>query len=122
MSLLESQNGPGHVSSLKGTPLVARPHAVAEAAPTTTEGKGGGDLRKSECAVEQDGIAIALTKSATVMSYGAQADAVVTTARRSTDAPASDQVLVAFSKDDYRVEQIAGWDTLGMRGTCSAGF
>ena len=237
MSLLESQNGLGHVSSLKGTPLVARPHAVAEAAPTTTEltdraqivaaiaakhapavdraarfpeeamrsakelrllgmlvptelggdgastsdavdvcyilgracgstglifamhqmmvaclvrhglnsswhrrfaqrihseqlllasstteGKGGGDLRKSECAVEQDGIAIALTKSATVMSYGAQADAVVTTARRSTDAPASDQVLVAFSKDDYRVEQIAGWDTLGMRGTCSAGF
>jgi acyl-CoA dehydrogenase len=91
-------------------------------ASSTTEGKGGGDLRKSECAVEQDGIAIALTKSATVMSYGAQADAVVTTARRSADAPASDQVLVAFGKGDYSLEQIAGWDTLGMRGTCSAGF
>jgi len=91
-------------------------------ASSTTEGKGGGDLRKSECAVEQEGVAIALTKSATVMSYGAQADAIVTTARRSADAPASDQVLVAFGKGDYRLEPIAGWDTLGMRGTCSAGF
>jgi acyl-CoA dehydrogenase len=91
-------------------------------ASSTTEGKGGGDLRKSECAVEQEGLGIALTKSATVMSYGAQADAIVTTARRSAASPASDQILVAFSKGDYRLEPIAGWDTLGMRGTCSAGF
>jgi acyl-CoA dehydrogenase len=91
-------------------------------ASSTTEGRGGGDLRKSDCAVIQDGSAIALTKSATVMSYGAQADAVVTTARRSADAPASDQVLVAFRQGDYRLEHIVGWDTLGMRGTCSAGF
>src|SRR4051812_31898806 len=31
MSLLESQNGLGHVSSLKGTPLVPRPDAAADA-------------------------------------------------------------------------------------------
>src|SRR5712692_7545716 len=91
-------------------------------ASSTTEGQGGGDLRKSACAVEQEGSAIALTKNATVMSYGAQADAIVTTARRAADAPASDQVLVAFCRDDYRLEHIVGWDTLGMRGTCSAGF
>jgi acyl-CoA dehydrogenase len=103
--------------------LVQRIHsAQLLLASSTTEGKGGGDLRKSECAVEQEGIAIALTKSATVMSYGAQADAIVTTARRAADAPASDQVLVAFCKGDYRLEHIVGWDTLGMRGTCSAGF
>ena len=103
--------------------LVQRMHsAQLLLASSTTEGKGGGDLRKSECAVEQDGIGIALTKSATVMSYGAQADAIVTTARRTAEAPASDQVLVAFCKGDYRLEHIVGWDTLGMRGTCSAGF
>jgi acyl-CoA dehydrogenase len=103
--------------------LVQRIHsAQLLLASSTTEGKGGGDLRKSECAVEQEGTAITLTKSATVMSYGAQADAVVTTARRSADAPPSDQVLIAFCKGDYRLEHIVGWDTLGMRGTCSAGF
>jgi acyl-CoA dehydrogenase len=91
-------------------------------ASSTTEGQGGGDLRKSQCAVERQGSAIALTKSATVVSYGAQADGIVTTARRSPDAPASDQVLVAFAKDEYRLDHIVGWDTLGMRGTCSAGF
>jgi acyl-CoA dehydrogenase len=31
-------------------------------------------------------------------------------------------VLVAFHCDQYRLERIGGWDTLGMRGTCSAGF
>jgi acyl-CoA dehydrogenase len=91
-------------------------------ASSTTEGQGGGDLRKSTCAVEQQGSTIALTKSATVVSYGAQADALVTTARRTPDAPASDQVLVAFCTGDYRLEGTSGWDTLGMRGTCSAGF
>ena len=49
-------------------------------------------------------------------------DVLVTTARRAPDSPPSDQVLVAFCKGDYRLESTAGWDTLGMRGTCSAGF
>jgi acyl-CoA dehydrogenase len=91
-------------------------------ASSTTEGQGGGDLRKSGCAVEQQGLGIALAKSATVVSYGVQADALVTTARRSPEAAASDQVLVAFHKGQYRLDNISGWDTLGMRGTCSAGF
>ena len=91
-------------------------------ASSTTEGQGGGDLRKSDCAVEQDGARFTLTKSATVMSYGAQADGIVTTARRSPDAPATDQVLVALLKESYSLDRLSGWDTLGMRGTCSAGF
>jgi len=91
-------------------------------ASSTTEGMGGGDLRKSACAVERTGSRIALTKSATVMSYGEQADALLTTARRSADATSSDQVLVAFVKEDYRLEPIKNWDTMGMRGTCSSGF
>lgn len=91
-------------------------------ASSTTEGMGGGDLRKSACAVERTGLRIELAKSATVMSYGEQADALLTTARRSPEATASDQVLVAFVKEDYRLEPIKNWDTMGMRGTCSSGF
>jgi acyl-CoA dehydrogenase len=91
-------------------------------ASSTTDGLGGGDLRASTCAVTPEGSRIALTKNATVMSYGAEADAVVTTARRAPDAAAGDQVLVALAKGDYRLERTLAWDALGMRGTCSAGF
>jgi len=91
-------------------------------ASSTTEGQGGGDLRKSSCAVERRDERITLEKSATVISYGAQADVLLTTARRSAESPATDQVLVALAAPDYRLEPLVGWDTLGMRGTCSAGF
>lgn len=92
-------------------------------ASSTTEGQSGGDLRTSASAVERRlGPRMALTKSATVISYGAQADGLLTTARRSGDAPPSDQVLVAFVKEDYQLEPIMNWNTLGMRGTCSSGF
>ena len=91
-------------------------------ASSTTEGQGGGDLRSSVCAVESAGAGITVAKSATVMSYGAEADGVVTTARRAPDAAVSDQVLVAFTKEDYQLEPIMNWNSLGMRGTCSAGF
>jgi acyl-CoA dehydrogenase len=91
-------------------------------ASSTTDGQGGGDLRKSDCAVVAEATAFTLAKNATVMSYGAQADAIVATARRTPDAPPTDQVLVAIVKKDYRLEHHVDWDTLGMRGTCSAGF
>jgi acyl-CoA dehydrogenase len=91
-------------------------------ASSTTDGKGGGDLRNSSCAVVREGSTLGLVKSATVMSYGAQADAILTTARRSPEAASSDQVLLAVSKEQYALEHLVGWDTLGMRGTCSAGF
>ena len=91
-------------------------------ASSTTDGQGGGDLRKSDCAVETNGTRFTVAKNATVMSYGAQADAIVATARRTPDAPPTDQVLVAIVKEDYRLEHLLDWDTLGMRGTCSAGF
>ena len=89
-------------------------------ASSTTEGKGGGNVRSSEAAVEQADGRILLVRDASVISYGAQADAVVTTARRAADADASDQVLVVFEKKNYVLEKTVGWDTLGMRGTCSS--
>jgi acyl-CoA dehydrogenase len=91
-------------------------------ASSTTEGRGGGDVRSSDAAVVQTGSRITLERRATVISYGANADAIVTTARRSADSPSSDQVLVAFLREDYSLEPLLEWDTLGMRGTCSAGF
>jgi acyl-CoA dehydrogenase len=91
-------------------------------ASSTTEGQGGGNLRSSVCAVESSGSGITVAKSATVVSYGAEADAVVTTARRAPDAAVSDQVLVAFTKEDYRLDAIMNWNSLGMRGTCSSGY
>jgi acyl-CoA dehydrogenase len=91
-------------------------------ASSTTDGKGGGDLRNSSCAVTEQGSGMELTKSATVISYGAQADAILATARRSPEASSSDQVLVAATKEQYTLEPSVGWDTLGMRGTCSSGF
>jgi acyl-CoA dehydrogenase len=94
-------------------------------ASSTTDGAGGGDLRASACAVmpaDPAGTRIALKKDATVMSYGAEADAILTTARRAGDAGAADQVLVALGHGDYRLERTVAWDALGMRGTCSAGF
>jgi acyl-CoA dehydrogenase len=91
-------------------------------ASSTTEGKAGGNVRASEAPIERSGGRISLERRATVISYGANADAIVTTARRAADAAASDQVLVAFLKEDYSLEPIMQWDTLGMRGTCSAGF
>jgi acyl-CoA dehydrogenase len=57
-----------------------------------------------------------------VISYGAQADGIVTIARRANDAAGSDQVLLAITKDHYTLEKSLEWETLGMRGTCSAGF
>jgi len=91
-------------------------------ASSTTEGQNGGNIRSSAAAVEQAGTNISLVRNATVISYGEQADGVVTIARRSSDAAASDQVLVAFTKDDYTLQRSLEWETLGMRGTCSAGF
>jgi acyl-CoA dehydrogenase len=91
-------------------------------ASSTTEGQNGGNIRFSTAAVEHVGDEISLVRNATVISYGAEADGLITIARRANDAAGSDQVLLAMTKDQYRLERSLEWQTLGMRGTCSAGF
>ena len=91
-------------------------------ASSTTEGKGGGNVRSSEAPVEHADNRIVLVRDASVISYGVEADALVTTARRNAGSDATDQVLVVLEKKNYVLEKTGGWDTLGMRGTCSAGF
>jgi acyl-CoA dehydrogenase len=91
-------------------------------ASSTTEGQSGGNVRSSEAPVEYTGGRITLERKASVISYGAHADGIVTTARRSAEAAGTDQVLVAFLRDDYTLTRLQGWNTLGMRGTCSEGY
>jgi len=91
-------------------------------ASATTEIGIGGDVRTSSCFVEPAGDRITLVKNAPVISYGEYADAVLATARRSGDSPASDQVLVVCRREDLSLQPTSTWDTLGFRGTCSPGF
>jgi acyl-CoA dehydrogenase len=91
-------------------------------ASSTTEGQSGGDVRNSAAPIERNDTGIALTRQATVISYGEAADGIVTTARRSPNAASGDQVLAVFLKEDYTLERLVNWDALGMRGTCSDGF
>ena len=93
----------------------------------TTEGGGiGGDLRSSICAVERRGEGanqmFHLEKDATVISYGEQADAILVTARKDAASPSSDQVLVVGERHQTTLTKTGGWETFGMRGTCSSGF
>jgi acyl-CoA dehydrogenase len=101
--------------------LVDRQLVVASA---TSEVEVGGDVRRSICAVEQQGDEIHLHKQAPVISYADHADAILTTARRHPDSAASDQVLVVVPTDTARttLTRLSGWDALGLRGTCSSGF
>jgi len=91
-------------------------------ASSTTEGTGGGNVRASEAPVVHEDQKITLERRATVISYGAFADGIVTTARRAADAPANDQVLILFLKEHYTLSPLQSWQTLGMRGTCSEGY
>ncbi|MDJ1638173.1 acyl-CoA dehydrogenase family protein, partial [Rhizobium rhizogenes] len=91
-------------------------------ASATTEGGIGGNLRNSICAVEVTGDICRLEKDATVISYGSHADAILITSRSNPKAASSDQVLTAFTRDQYTLERTHVWNTLGMRGTCSDGF
>lgn len=85
----------------------------------TTEVGVGGEMRKSICAVETHGNGFSFVKETTTMSYGAQADDYLASARRNPDAASNDQVMVLIHRRDATYEQKGSWDTLGLRGTCS---
>jgi acyl-CoA dehydrogenase len=91
-------------------------------ASATSEDTVGGNLRNSACSVQPEGEQLSLEKLASTISYGAYADGILVTARRNADAPPSDQVLITVLKSDYELERRSGWDSLGMRGTCSEAF
>ena len=61
--------------------------------------------------------ASASTKSATVISYGAQADGIVTTARRTPGLASTDQVLVALAEGRLSARRTS---SIGTRSACAA--
>lgn len=91
-------------------------------ASATTEVGTGGDLRSSICAMNASAGRFELVKNAPVISYGAEADDILATCRRDAQAPAADQVHVLLRRADYQLEPTSEWNTLGFRGTCSAGY
>ena len=91
-------------------------------ASSTTEAGTGGDVRSSICAVNVNGDRFTLTKTAPVISYAIASDAIMVTCRSSEDAAATDQSVVLVKTTDHELEEIADWDTMGFRGTCSGGF
>jgi acyl-CoA dehydrogenase len=95
-------------------------------ASATSEVGVGGDLRRSLAAIEPANSSssdlIRFEKKASTISYGGQADDLLTTVRRSPTADAADQVLVLTHLSQMEISQVSEWDTLGMRGTCSPGF
>ena len=89
----------------------------------TSEIGTGGDMGRSIAAVTPAGDGTAtFEKQAPTVSYGAHADALLTTLRRAPEAEQSDQVVVVTRRDQNELEPAGTWDPLGMRGTCSPGF
>ncbi|MEM5292755.1 acyl-CoA dehydrogenase family protein [Burkholderia sp. JPY481] len=91
-------------------------------ASATSEETIGGNMRTSACSVELDGARFRIEKLAPTISYGAHADGILVTARRTAEAAASDQVLIVALRAETQLERRGGWDAMGMRGTCSEGF
>ena len=99
--------------------LAAEQRLVAS---VTSEVGTGGDMGSSIAAVTPLDDSYSFTKQAPTVSYGAYADDLLTTVRRSQDAEANDQVIVLTRADQYKLDLQGTWDPFGMRGTCSPGY
>jgi acyl-CoA dehydrogenase len=92
-------------------------------ASATSEIGTGGDMGRSVAAVTPaGGDSRTFEKQAPTVSYGAHADDLFVTLRRSPDAEPSDQVVALARKEQISLEPSGTWDPLGMRGTCSPGY
>ena len=91
-------------------------------ASVTSEAGVGGSVRTSISPIERTAEGCAFRKDGTVVSYGAQAQDLLTTVRRAADSAASDQVLVLTCGEQHAMKLTGTWDSLGMRGTCSPAY
>ncbi|MGH2602812.1 MAG: acyl-CoA dehydrogenase family protein, partial [Dehalococcoidia bacterium] len=92
-------------------------HLIAS---VTSEEGVGGNLRASNAAVRRVPGGVEIAKRATMVSYAEAADGFLVTARRDATAAPGDQVLVLIEAHQATLRTTGVWDTLGMRGTCSA--
>jgi acyl-CoA dehydrogenase len=116
------------VRHLEGSPwferylseLAAEQRLIAS---VTSEIGTGGDMGRSIAGLTDAGDGrLRFVKQAPTVSYGAYADDLLTTVRRSESAEQTDQVLVLHRASETELIPRGSWDTLGMRGTCSPGF
>jgi acyl-CoA dehydrogenase len=91
-------------------------------ASATSEAGVDGDVRSSICALDEKRGRFTLVKQAPAISYGEESDAILVTARRTPQSPASDQVIVVLPRASVELRPQESWNTLGMRGTCSKGY
>ena len=91
-------------------------------ASVTSEVGTGGDMGSSIAAVTPGERGLNFTKQAPTVSYGAYADDLLTTLRRSPEAEANDQLIVLTRADQHKLDPQGTWDPFGMRGTCSPGY
>jgi acyl-CoA dehydrogenase len=91
-------------------------------ASVTSEVGTGGDMGRSVAALTPAGDTCTFEKQAPTVSYGAHADDLFVTLRRSPEAEPGDQVVVLARGGQFTLEQTGTWDPLGMRGTCSPGY
>lgn len=82
----------------------------------------GGDVSRSLAALEPEGDGWHFDKQALAASYGQSADLIAATIRRSPETADTDQAYAIFATDDFTLTATSGWDTLGLRGTCSTGL
>ncbi|MBO0767949.1 MAG: acyl-CoA/acyl-ACP dehydrogenase [Solirubrobacterales bacterium] len=80
----------------------------------------GGDATRSNCAVEEIEGVPSLNKHALACSYGQHADLLSATARRRPDAEPNDQLVALMRRESLVIEEAGEWNTMGLRGTCSA--
>ena len=99
--------------------LAAEQRLVAS---VTSEVGTGGDMGSSIAAVTELQDGFSFTKQAPTVLYGAYADDLLTTVRRSQDSEANDQVIVLTRSDQHKLDPQGTWDPFGMRGTCSPGY
>ena len=92
-------------------------------ASATSEVGTGGDMGRSIAAVTPgDDGSCTFEKKAPTVSYGAFADDILTTLRKTPDAEPGDQVIVLTHASQMNLEPTSTWNPLGMRGTCSPGY
>ena len=91
-------------------------------ASVTSEVGTGGDMGSSVAALTPADGGHSFTKQAPTVSYGAYADDLLTTLRRTPDAEPGDQVAVLSQAGQHKLDPQGTWDPFGMRGTCSPGY
>lgn len=93
----------------------------------TTESGKGGHLLSALASLEPagddaPGSGLDLVRDAPVVTGGMDADGYLVTMRTTPESPPTDVSLAYVAREQAEIEARSGWETLGMRGTASAGL